>query len=264
MPRELCDIIKRVAPDHNQQSISDQMKVNDTYNPVVHDENPHLHSFFTDDYFEEKLRSRVLPTRLCASHATKQMTCASERVHAPLAHVGDQLVFRLHSPPTRVLAFDIETTGLSITDTITCVSAYDPDASIHYSSSTPYGTRLDDFVQLLDDAPLLCAFNAVRFDIPFIARRWKVSDRQAGAWVAKLIDPFEMSKLAIGKTFSLNALLHSNGMNPKTGTGAAAVTMAQRGQWADLQEYCMADTVKTHDVVKRGHWILPTLPGRAT
>lgn len=264
MPRELCDIIKRVSADQKQETISDQMKVNCTIQPVVDDENPHLYSVVADHSFEEKFGSRIVPSRLCTSHATQQMTCASEAMHAPLAYVGDQLVFRLHHPPIRVLSFDIETTGLSTTDTITCVSAYDPDASIHYSSSTPYGTRLDDFVQLLDDAPLLCAFNAVRFDIPFIARRWKVSDRQAGAWVAKLIDPFEMSKLAIGKTFSLNALLHSNGMNPKTGTGAAAVTMAQRGQWADLQEYCMADTVKTHDVVKRGHWILPTLPGRAT
>jgi hypothetical protein len=171
--------------------------------------------------------------------------------------VGDGLVFGLGSAPARVMAFDIETTGLSGSDSITCVSAYDPDGGVSYCSSTPYGSRLDEFLKLLDDAPLLCAFNGVRFDIPFIARRWGVPKEQVGRWVMKLVDPFEISKLALGKTFSLNALLAANGMESKTGSGMEAVKMARQGRWAELEEYCMSDTVKTHALVKRGEWIVP-------
>lgn len=157
-----------------------------------------------------------------------------------------------------VLAFDIETTGLSmVRDRITCVSAYDSSRGVRFCVSTPGGERVDAFLDLLDSAPLLCAFNGVRFDVPFIAAQWGVEPSRVAAWVLKLVDPYEIARLALGKTFSLNALLKANGMEFKTGKGCEAVTWAKTGQWARLEEYCLSDTIKTHDLVSSGTWKLP-------
>ena len=106
---------------------------------------------------------------------------------------------------------------------------------------------------LLDDAPLLCAFNGVRFDLPFLARRWGVPDAKVGSWVRKMVDPFEGCKLALGQTFSLNRLLEENGLPVKTGSGLEAVRMAKEARWAELAEYCMHDTRMTHAVAALGH-----------
>lgn len=157
-----------------------------------------------------------------------------------------------------VLAFDIETTGLSMAnDRITCVSAYDACRGVRFCASTPDGQRLDLFLDMLDAAPLLCAFNGVKFDIPFIACQWGVEPSRVAAWVLKLVDPYEIARLALGKTFSLNALLKANGMEYKTGKGCEAVTWARTGQWRRLEEYCLSDTIKTHDLVSTGTWRLP-------
>jgi hypothetical protein len=116
---------------------------------------------------------------------------------------------------------------------------------------------VDEFLDLLDSAPLLCAFNGVRFDVPFIAAQWVVEPSRVAAWVLKLVDPYEIARLALGKTFSLNALLKANGMEFKTGKGCEAVTWAKTGQWRRLEEYCLSDTIKTHDLVSSGTWKLP-------
>lgn len=80
-----------------------------------------------------------------------------------------------------MLAFDIETTGLSDSDTVTAACVYDPARSIKETFLFSRGydsprTSSDParFLQLLDDADVLCAFNGARFDIPFIQRQWKV------------------------------------------------------------------------------------------
>jgi DNA polymerase III alpha subunit (gram-positive type) len=161
-------------------------------------------------------------------------------------------------PSRGVLAFDIETTGLSMArDRITCVSAYDYSRGVRFCVSTPRGERVEAFLDLLDSAPLLCAFNGVRFDVPFIAAQWAVEPSRVAAWVLKLVDPYEIARLALGKTFSLNALLKANGMEFKTGKGCEAVTWAKTGQWQRLEEYCLSDTIKTHDLVSSGTWKLP-------
>lgn len=156
-----------------------------------------------------------------------------------------------------VLSFDIETTGLCEGDTVTCVCAFDPDRGIRFGRCTPDGSACDEFLLLLDEAPLLCAFNGVRFDVPFLAKRWKVPPERAGAWARKLVDPFEACRLALRRTFSLDRLLEANGLACKTGSGLEAVAMARAGRWSELEEYCMADTVKTHEVVKLGSVRLP-------
>jgi RNase_H superfamily len=156
-----------------------------------------------------------------------------------------------------VLAFDIETTGLREADTVTCVCAYDPDRGVHFRESTPSGARSERFLALLDEAPLLCAFNGVRFDVPFLAKRWRIEAQRVGSWVKKLVDPYEACKLALQRTFSLDRLLHANGLDSKTGSGAEAVRMAREGRWRELEEYCMQDTILTHQILKLRCVVIP-------
>jgi len=156
-----------------------------------------------------------------------------------------------------LLAFDIETTGLTDSDTVTCVCGYDPARGVRFGRCTPAGEACEEFLALLDAAPLLCAFNGVRFDVPFLARRWSVPAERAGSWVRKLIDPYEACKLVLGKTFSLDKLLAANGIACKTASGLEAVEMARGGRWDELLEYCMHDTVKTHQAVAKGRLVLP-------
>lgn len=156
-----------------------------------------------------------------------------------------------------VLAFDIETTGLSESDTVTCVCAYDAERGIDFRACTKNGQVCEEFLTLLDEAPLLCAFNGVLFDMPFLAKRWSVSPERVASWAVKLLDPYQACKLALRRTFSLDRLLAANGMDCKTGSGKEAVVMAKTGRWAELEEYCMNDTIKTHGLLALGRMVLP-------
>ena len=156
-----------------------------------------------------------------------------------------------------VLAFDIETTGLSEADTVTCVCAFDAARGIDFRACTKRGEPCEEFLLLLDEAPLLCAFNGVLFDVKFMARRWNVPSERVAGWILKLLDPYQACKLALRRTFSLDKLLGANGMDCKTGSGKEAVEMARDGRWAELEDYCMSDTVKTHGLVAPGRMLLP-------
>jgi hypothetical protein len=164
-----------------------------------------------------------------------------------------------------LLAFDIETTGLRMgADTVTCACAYDPDNGIEEvflfapsDSDSESLAKREGFMGLLDAAERLCAFNGVRFDVAFLARSWGVPGARVGGWVRKLVDPFEASKLALGRTFSLERLLRCNGLQGKTGSGLQAVAMAREGRWRELGEYCMHDTRVTHAAAALGTVALP-------
>lgn len=152
-------------------------------------------------------------------------------------------------PPGPLLAVDIETTGLDArVDDVTCVCVMDAARGVERAfvlGRDGPGAR-EEVLRLLDEAPRLCAFNGARFDLPFLARRWGVPDARLGGWVRKLVDPFEASKLALGRTFSLDRLLAANGLAGKTGSGLHAVRLAREGRWDELAEYCMHDTRMTH------------------
>jgi hypothetical protein len=175
------------------------------------------------------------------------------------AHAGSPGGWRLlgRGDGERMLAFDIETTGLDPANSeVTCACAYDGDEEWAFV----FGQCKEDpeeFMALLDAAPRLCAFNGVRFDLPFLARRWGVPDARVGAWVRKLYDPFEACRLALGRTFSLDRLLAANGLRGKTGSGLQAVEMARDGRWDELAEYCMHDTKMTHAVAGMAACALP-------
>ena len=172
--------------------------------------------------------------------------------------------------PGPLLAFDIETTGLRAgVDAVTCACAYDPcngiEATFLFKPEAEAGAEAlanrEGFMGLLDAAPRLCAFNGVRFDVAFLAKCWGVADGRVGGWVRKLVDPFEASKLVLGRTFSLGRLLGCNGLQGKTGSGLEAVAMARDGRWEELGEYCMHDTRMTHAAASLGTMALPVFKG---
>jgi uncharacterized protein YprB with RNaseH-like and TPR domain len=92
-----------------------------------------------------------------------------------------------------MLAFDIETQGLhSDVDDITVASVYDPARDIKKTfffirDGHDRQQNIDDFLKILDDAPSLCCFNGVRFDIPFIIARFSVPQERYAKWFIKVI-----------------------------------------------------------------------------
>ena len=172
--------------------------------------------------------------------------------------------------PATPLAFDIETTGLNPEGyengqrvRVTCVCLYGQGISKTFLFKGEVEEEdlnlRKEVVMHLDAAPRLCAFNGIRFDIPFLARSWGLPASQAGAWVRKTVDVFEACKLGLGRTFSLDRLLSANGLENKTGSGLHAIHLAKTGQWEELGAYCMHDTRMTHIVSQRA--VLPFLAG---
>ena len=155
-----------------------------------------------------------------------------------------------------MLAFDIETTGLdgrTCAVTAACVHGVDPHNNpVSHTFVFPNEDQEADtrsklhFLSLLDASPRLCAFNGVRFDIPFLHSAWRLPDAQVEAWALKTFDVFEAVKLSLNSTFSLDRLLAHNRLPAKTGSGLHAIHLANTGQWDALGEYCMQDTRMTY------------------
>ena len=166
-----------------------------------------------------------------------------------------------------MLAFDLETSGLNPReDLITCAAVSDPEAGIErvFFFARLEGGRLvpmlddaEEFMQMLDAADRLCAFNGARFDLPFIRHQLGADSARVTRWRLKLHDVFEACKLALGVTFPLSALLELNGLPGKTGSGADAILLARQGDWPRLGAYCLNDTRVTHQVSSLGRIHLP-------
>jgi hypothetical protein len=148
-----------------------------------------------------------------------------------------------------MLSFDLETTGPDITaDQIICAAVYDPDAGIEKYFIFPLGDSPEEFMQYLDRADRLCAFNGARFDLPLIEHWFKPGESRMRSWRLKLHDVYEACALALGISFSLQSLLEMNGIPGKTGTGLTAIQLALQEEWVKLGNYCIDDTKKTHQV----------------
>lgn len=162
-----------------------------------------------------------------------------------------------------MLAFDIETEGLRSSEhQIIVASVYDPERGVQrtfnfMADPSKFEAERDAFVQALDAAPALCAFNGVRFDIPFIAARFGIPPEQQGRWVRKTMDYFEVCKLCFGSSCSLNNMLLANGLESKSAHGLQAVEWAQQGNWRDVEEYCMRDAVLTHQLCSLARVTIP-------
>lgn len=179
--------------------------------------------------------------------------------------MGAVAVSSMSNPALRsMVAFDIETRGLNplVPDAVTCVCFHDglglSETHLFKATDPEEDLRTRERVLArLDSAPRLCAFNGVRFDIPFLCKAWGISSDRAGEWVRKTVDVFEACKLGVGRTFGLNRLLEINGMESKTGTGRDAIRLAEAGEWDKLGAYCMQDTRLTHLVSCQHQIALP-------
>lgn len=157
-----------------------------------------------------------------------------------------------------MLAFDIETEGLDpLQHRIIVASVYDPDRNIQrtfnfMADPAMYESERQELIRHLDEADSLCSFNGVRFDLPFICRRFGVPDAQHGRWVLKTLDYFEICKLCFGSSCSLKNLLAANGHEAKSSSGLQAIEWAREGRWKEVEDYCMRDAILTHGICCRG------------
>ena len=160
-----------------------------------------------------------------------------------------------------MVAFDIETLGFDPkTKRITAAAVYDGNGLSKifvFKGEEGDAALRDEFLAILDSAPRLCAFNGVRFDIPYIIKHWGLDPARAHDWVRKTVDVFEASKLGLQQTFKLSQLLSVNDMESKSGSGAEAVLLAEEGRWEELGAYCMQDTRLTYLVTAQMAVILP-------
>ena len=131
------------------------------------------------------------------------------------------------------------------------------DGALRYRADA--AAEVAAFLDALDAARALIAFNGLRFDIPFVAAQFKVPAARVRAWEAKTLDFYDVAKqrVAPDRTFSLNNLLEVNGLQFKTSHGAEAVRMAQAGEWARLEDYCADDARLTWEVASLEQIVIP-------
>ena len=164
-----------------------------------------------------------------------------------------------------MLAFDIETTGLNEKQhLITVISLYDDitnirrvlrfvvldtdEGRIRYKDN--YRDLVIELTEILDKAEHLCGFNAISFDIPFIACQFKIPYKTATNWKEKTFDILQIARCNFNRTFSLDLLFKMNPVSSggKTSTGIQAIEMAKNGQWEKLEAYCLADSRLVHEI----------------
>jgi len=150
-----------------------------------------------------------------------------------------------------MLVFDIETTGLDARKhAVTVVSTQDfrsgrrvsyEFARTRVEAQERLAALAEEMVLAFEEASSLCAFNGVRFDIPFLRTALRIDDATITRWVLKTSDILESSRLLHGTTFSLDLLCQTNGMATKISSGLQAIAMAAERRWDDLRLYCEDD-----------------------
>tara|TARA_B100001758_G_scaffold247962_1_gene269301 strand:+ start:32924 stop:33649 length:726 start_codon:yes stop_codon:yes gene_type:complete len=150
-----------------------------------------------------------------------------------------------------MLAFDIETTGLSALDghviTVICTEDFGTRAKKAYEFArfqddpVVFHELRDCILEDFEKAPTLCAFNGHRFDLPFMAVALDIPVETVMRWKAKMSDIFEVCKKKWQHTFSLNLLCEANKIPVKISSGLHAVQMAADGKFDALREYCEYD-----------------------
>jgi len=168
---------------------------------------------------------------------------------------------------TEMLVFDIETTGLDPSQhrvTCVCTQDYYTNATKVYEFARAQHENPEDIPDLiadlgrsLDSATSLCAFNGVRFDIPFLQVALGYAPERAAAWIMKTSDILEQCRLLKGCTFSLNLLCEANGVQVKSSNGLEAVYMAQRREWKRLRDYCAGDVQILCDLYRKRYVVNP-------
>jgi hypothetical protein len=173
-------------------------------------------------------------------------------VDAPATHVRE------------MLAFDIETTGLDFDTcvvTVVCTEDFHTGQRHAYEfarvrACEPQNEALlrDELVRAFDEADSLCAFNGVRFDIPFLHKALQLSQETSAAWLFKTTDILEASRLGLfgpAHTFGLNLLCQHNQVAVKSGSGLQAIKFANECRWDELLRYCADDVRILCDLYRR-------------
>ena len=156
-----------------------------------------------------------------------------------------------------MLCFDIETTGLKAgRDVVTVVCAEDFATGARttyefYRYKERYAELRQDLIEAFDAAHSLCAFNGVRFDLPFLAKFLSLGDDVVARWAMKTSDILEQSRLRYKTTFSLNMLCQHNGIPVKISDGKEAINMAHQGRFDELNEYCAMDVSILCDIYRK-------------
>jgi hypothetical protein len=167
-----------------------------------------------------------------------------------------------------MLAFDIETTGLdpcSSVVTVVCTEDFRTGERRAYEfgrvrACEPQGGAQGEallraeLVAAFDAAESLCAFNGVRFDIPFLHKALQLPQETTAAWLLKTTDILEAARLGLfgpTHTFGLNLLCQHNQVPVKSGSGLQAIKFAQEHRWDELLRYCADDVRILCDLYRR-------------
>jgi hypothetical protein len=163
-----------------------------------------------------------------------------------------------------MLVFDIETTGLDPTSsvvTVVCTQDYHTGEKRAYEfarvrAHEPQNEEKlrEELIQAFDEAETLCAFNGVRFDIPFLHTALELSQDTTTAWLFKTTDILEAARLGLfgpTHTFGLNLLCQHNQVRVKSGSGLEAIKLAHEGKFDALLSYCADDVRILCDLYRR-------------
>lgn len=150
----------------------------------------------------------------------------------------------------RFLCFDIETTGLdALRDEVTMICSQDLatgrrtsyNFGLPSSQDQSVDALIEELIKDFDEADCLCAFNGIRFDLPFMQQALHLHVDVITRWVLKTVDPLEFLRLSGHSTTSLDKICIHNNIVSKSSTGLQAIKMAQEGLWEELEEYCQQD-----------------------
>jgi len=167
----------------------------------------------------------------------------------------------------KFLCFDIETTGLDATrDAVTMICTQDLTTSeqksynfgILSSEEVSPTALVQQVIKDFDEADCLCAFNGIRFDLPFMQQALDIHEDVITRWVLKTVDPLEYLRLSGHRTSSLDKICIHNNIASKSSTGLRAIEMARDGHWDELQQYCQQDVNILCVLVQRRTFQHPT------
>jgi DEAD/DEAH box helicase domain-containing protein len=159
---------------------------------------------------------------------------------------------RAAGPAIDAVGFDIETTGLELTDIVTVACAWSPGQEAHCF----FGEDFSPVADMLDRARRIYTFNGIEFDLPRFAKHCGRSMRD---WAAKTVDPLYMMKttMGYGACTKLNELLKENGLDPKSASGLQAIAFWEQGDLESLRSYCNDDAKLTYALCTQHeiHWM---------
>ena len=166
-----------------------------------------------------------------------------------------------------MLVFDIETMGLDPSShevTVICTEDFHTGEKKTYNfgilginEDAKRSALLETVVRDFDSATYLCAYNGIRFDLPFMQRALDVPSATVTAWVLKTVDLLEYLRLSGMPWSSLDAICLANGLATKTSSGMEAVLMAGRGNWPELEAYCAHDVLMLCSLYRRTSLVHP-------